>query len=257
MQQTFAQFRTEVLTETYPIGVPDNLLTSVNGYFPDTLIDLQRWVKCLQQHNTNVVSACNTYYDCGLTVVDAPKGRINRVYTIANGDWCDQVTYTQVTYAQVRAGTSLLIIDNVPPAQPQRPPLPMGVLYADAVSDDLVQSRARRGDFAIHRGRLYLLPWLQSNEQLVIEWEGIKTEWSDDDIVDYDRPTKLAVQHSVRAKYYGDFTQDNANYVKYNALYENQRADLIYECRQETQVVANEFVERILPTGLQIRDDAP
>ncbi len=257
MPQTFTQFIAENMATMFPLGVADNLKTQVEGTFADALIDLQRWVKCLQQHNTTVVGACNTYWDCGLTVAEAPKGRFKRVYTIANDDWCDKVQYTPARYGDVREASKNLINVVAPPDRPQLVPLPGGVKYADSSSDDLAQGRARRGDYAIHNGRIYVMPWLQSNEKLVIEWDGIKQLWGNDDLVDFDPATKTAVQLYVRAQYFCDFTQDQASFAKYNALYESQRADLMYECRQETQVTEVETPEHYLPTGAQIRDDAP
>ncbi len=46
------------------------------------MIDLQTWCECLQQDNTNVIPQCATLYNCGITVTDAPRGRIKKVSVI-------------------------------------------------------------------------------------------------------------------------------------------------------------------------------
>ena len=254
MSQTIAALRTEILADVFPIGVPDNLTGQVNNLFTDALIDLNRWVECLQKNNTTVVRCCNTYFDCGLTVLEAPKGRIKRVYTIANDEWCDRVYYTQVSYGHIREERKKLVYTA--PDQPAgAAPLPMGVLYPDSSSDDTVSVRARRGDYAIHRRRLYLMPWLQSNESVVIEWEGVKVDWADTDVVDYAADVKLAIKHYIRMAYARDISKNQDDRAMYQSEYSNQRGDLYYECREETRERPEEVVERYMPSTDQIDDD--
>lgn len=51
--------------------------------FVDALIDLQTWVECLQQNNTTTFPHCATFYNCGLTIIDAaPRGIIKRLSVI-------------------------------------------------------------------------------------------------------------------------------------------------------------------------------
>lgn len=256
MSQLFSQLQAEVLAAVFPIGVPDNLLSQANTFIVDGLIDLQRWVVCLQQNNTDVIPCCNTYFDCGLTVATLPQGRVKRVSTIANGDWCDRVYYVSASYGSLREESKKLIY-TAPPERLDKPPLAQGVLYSGTESDDTVFSRARRGNYAIHRKRLYLLPWLQSNENLVVEWEGIKRDWTADDVVDYKEDVKLALKHYVRMMNACDFSNDDHVFSKYKVLYENQRADLMYECSEETRQRESEVVERYLPNADQLADDAP
>lgn len=183
-------------------------------------------------------------------------------------DWCSAVDYRQVEYADLDRYVSQTLagkLDNgfwgwcglpaslagivafptcwfnkytyPPPTDAglsQAPPLPEGYHYAQTSTDEPNGVRAQYGMWAIRGGQIFVGPWIQSTETIVIEWDGIKRSWNDLDLVDDDPNLQKAVEQYVRwqhaLKYDHDYEAANAAVQAYN----DARATLIYECRQET-----------------------
>ena len=84
MSTTFGQFKSAIRGRIWPPGSaePDNLVASHDKDFIDSLVDLQTWVPCLQQDNTDLYPQCSTTYNCGLTVLPAPRGIIKKLSVI-------------------------------------------------------------------------------------------------------------------------------------------------------------------------------
>ena len=261
----------------------------------EALVELQTWVECLQVNNTQVVPACDTLFKCGYTVLDAPRGRIKRLYTIdqinqTTGledpnvpvDWCTLVNYRQVEYADLNKFVSQSLAGKVeggfwnwcsgffwpalasvvafptcwaqkyrfytPPTDAglaQAPPLPLGTHYAQPSTDagavnpstGIFQGiRAQWGMWALVSGQIFVAPWIQSTETIVVEWDGIKRTWNDGDLVDDDPNLKKAVEWYVRwqqaLKYDHDYEEASAAVASYNQTV----ATMIHECREENEI---------------------
>lgn len=271
----------------------------------EALVDLQTWVECLQINNTQVIPACDTLFKCGYTVVDAPRGRIKRLYTIdrinqTTGledptqplDWCSIAPYRQVDYSDLNQYVSQSLAGKVdggfwgwcsgffwgalagavafptcweqkyrfypPPTDAgleRAPPLPLGTHYQQTSTDaghldtttNIFQGiRAQYGMWALVSGQIFVAPWIQSTETIVVEWDGIKRTWNDGDLVDDDPNLKKAVEWYVRwqqaLKYDHDCDEASAAVAAYNEV----RAVLIHECREENEVRdAGDAVNRV------------
>lgn len=233
---TFGQLKAQLRAIIFPAGEAENLIARHDASFLDAMIDLQRWVECYQRRNTNVYPFCTTLFECGRTIIDdAPRGRIKRLYTIAGDEWCSKIYYLQREYADVENWSRNLLSVTAPTNDPSKPALPQGYRYANK-STDAVCGRGRDGIWAIHRSRIYVTPWIQSNETVVIEWEGIKREWKDEDPVEEGPDFRRAVQNFVLMDVTLQDDCDDRKALFYKAEYEAAKADLIHECREETRV---------------------
>lgn len=238
MATTFDELKTELRALIWPAGEPDNLVAVHDKAFIDGIIDLQRWVECLQLKNQSVFAFCATHFHCGKTVVEAPKGHIRKVWTISGTGFCDEVVYRHTTIHEVESWSKNILDYEQPTDNPILPPLPSGFRFSDASTDSTL-GRARNGIFAIHRGRLYVAPWLQSNESLMVEWDGIKRTWNENDPANNDEDFKHALILFVKMSHERDYG-DEKMFLQYKAEYEQMRADLIHECREETRVRKDE-----------------
>lgn len=80
---TYGQLLSQIRRKIWPTGEAPNLVPAHNQDFLSCLIELQTFVPCLQQQHTNIIPACATLYQCGLTVFDQPPHSIVRkVYVI-------------------------------------------------------------------------------------------------------------------------------------------------------------------------------
>lgn len=235
---SYADLRAQLLREiwTFP-GEAKSQVASHKKFFLEALIDLCKWVDCLQSNHTDVHPACSTYVECGKTLFDAPYGVVKRVYTIPNDDWCNKVFYSSGTYQEVECWARNLLSTFKQPDNTNLPALQQGYRYADASSDSTC-GRARVGKWAIHRRRFYLIPWVQSNESVVIEWDGVKTNWQDGDLLDLDywsADVQAAIKLFMQWSHERDFGTDPAYRSEMRADYEAARADLIFWCRERTK----------------------
>lgn len=251
------QLKSEVLVQTFPSGVPENLaLPVVDGVispldllFDEAFAEIAKWVPCEQERNVNVIDFCATYFKCGMTVVEAPHGVISRVYTIANGEWCDPVFYVQQEWPGPEClARNTLIQWTTPENTGVLPVLPLGFKKAEATSDrdanGVIVGRGRAGVWAIYDEKVWVALWLQSNEKLVIEWKGLKTRYANDDQVnddlDYRKAVKLYVQYGYERDW-GDPQRAAKLHTRipsgeFIGEFDEALADLIWQCRERTKL---------------------
>lgn len=271
---TFGALKAELRAELFPTGEPYNLRVAHDKMFVEAIYDLQQKVDCFQINNTQVVPFCATKFQCGMTVFTAPRGRIWRVSTVdrlvattgeesdsAPIQWCSEIIYKQVDYCRLekfldkQLGCSCSLWSQVPPpyctktpsprftrfpvpdnsAYADFPELPLGFIYPTPTTD-VSCGRSKTGVWAQHSGRIYLAPWIQSTELILVEWDGIKRDWTDDDLLDDDAQLKKAIKMYVQAQRARDYDCDQQKYLQYRAEYEDVRSWLWWECEQETKL---------------------
>jgi len=272
---TFAELKAAVFADVFPTGQASNLVAAHNKMVVDALIDLQSVVDCLQQDNTDIVAQCATFYDCGLTVLQAPRGNIKKVSVIDKTDpvthlenpdlpnnYCSEIPYNQVDSCHVRRyldargrtccgmgwffGLDPFFCGNAFPIPtdeglaPGLKPLPFGFHYAQTSTDRKTTNgqgfRARMGIWAIERGKIYIAPWIQSTESVIITWDGIKRRWADGDGVDDDPLLQSAVEEYVRWGHADRYDKDEGEAARAAGAFERARIALIHQCREETRV---------------------
>ena len=232
-------------------------------------MDLQRYVVCLQQDNYTIIQACETLYQCGMSICDWPRGRNIRLSVIdkidpdthlesatAPLDWCSEVIYHEVDFCHVHRyrDTSIrsgglfpmgaffgLPFCGFRPPVPTDAGLPAGLapldlgLHYSQTSTDRTHGRAGAGIWAKDRGKIYVAPWLQTTESVILKWDGLKRTWNDADPVDQDPDVATAIDEYVRWKHAAIFDHDDAAAATAEIAYNTARANLIRECREETR----------------------
>lgn len=234
----YSDFKAEVLAAAFPTGVPENLQSSLESYVQSALIEIQRWIPCFRYRHDNVYAACQTYWHCGASVITAPSGRILRAYTVENEGWCSPVMLNPVTMPEFRRWQAKwqtlwrnsLYRDRTPGGSSG---LPMGFDVPNTSSDSTC-GRATTGVYALDASskRLYIGPWLQSTESLVVEWQGIKRAWADGDLVPSDLDVIRLCRTFVDLEY-GRKWGCNDLQVR-EVAWREALADLAVTCKQET-----------------------
>lgn len=235
---TFQQLKVAERAVLWPSpGEPRNLREAHDRFFAAAMTDLSHWIDCLQENNTTVHAACSTYTQCAKTVVPAPAGRIKRVYTIANSGWCDRVYYRSASFGEIEHWSRESMPQWTAPVSTSLPELQEGFAYPDS-SNDGHCGRALTGLWAIYRGQLHVAPWLESNESLVVEFDGPKEEWGEDDLIDPQVWT-IDVREAIRAyvdwQHEAHFGCDRQVKLDKRQDYFDKRAVLMYRCQQRTE----------------------
>ena len=264
MTLSYKEWRDQIRAKIWPgvSGEARNLVEAHNEFFQDAMFDAVKYVTCLQENHTDVHPQCATYVDCAMTVIEAPPGKIKRVYTIANDDWCDKVFYDPVTIHELRCWAKHLETTFEAPLNENMPVLSGGMKVAGS-SSDVVGGRMRTGIFALHNGRIYVAPWIQSNEKLVVEWDGRKEKWNDDDLVDtseryFNRNVKKYIEHFVEHAHLERFEFDALRASRVKEQAEDALAESIHTCDRLQDLEPNRSCSTTgpsVPSLAEIEDD--
>lgn len=179
-------------------------------------------------------------------------------------DWCSVIPYDQVDFCHIQSylgrsrqagcclpphlffglplacmsGKGVVPVPTDEGLPPGLPILELGYKYPQTSTD--AKRRAFRGVWANDRGRIYIAPWIQSSETVVLKWDGIKRSYSDDDPVDPDPQFVRAVKLFVQKEYERD---DNRDYVAADRIereFNIALQGLWKDCHDETTIRACE-----------------
>lgn len=244
---TFGQLKADVRASAFPDGEAENLIAAHDKLFIEAIMDIQQNCKAYQQNNSQIVKFCNTYFQCGMTVFQAPRGVIKKLSTFAQIDancqpdpdaptnWCDEVVYSRVpwhklvklldTKLQCACQTPFTGLNGISFPMCQKllgqaypaptdadyvgfPELPLGFHYPQTSTD--LPYRADIGIWALQNNNIYLAPWINSTEIILLEWDGLKRDWTDNDWVDteYEPLLEKAVKHYVLMVHFRDYERD-------------------------------------------------
>jgi hypothetical protein len=123
MPWTFLNLKQAVRPLVWPAGEGRSRRASHEKYFVDAMIEIQRYVACWQQNQTNLIPHCDTLYKCGLTSFDLKddlrmpaRGAIKGLSVIdkinpetkeedpnSPDDYCSSIDYDQVDYCKIVA----------------------------------------------------------------------------------------------------------------------------------------------------------
>ena len=281
---TVADLMAELQPILWPYGEAENLIGPHLAFLGEALTQLQQYAMQLQENNIGLFPFCSTFFECGMTVIDAPfNGIIRKVSTYDEinettgledstqyPNWCSEVRYTNVDYRMLRkfvdknlaylgfpagnfgCGCGILLPAISPllkifqqfawcgkqpvtpytnPDQTGMPNLPQGFLFPNANADGT--RRARAGMWAQHRGRIYMAPWIQSTETILVEWDGMRFKWSATDLSENNNLIKKAVKNYIWWQHYAAGYDDNPEQkAQCQQEWLDARAELLHFYRQ-------------------------
>lgn len=244
MPDNFLTFKSKIERLVFPGGLAKPLQFQFEQDIIQGLIDIQRWVKYFRSRNKDVSAFCATYFACGATVVDLPRGRIQRVYTLDGTNLCCPVFYTfEEDYDRFINWLNLTRKAWTEPENDGMPELPAPFKFAESVTDK--GTRFNYGYWTINNRRIYLGQRIESTESVVVEWEGIRRKYEDATLMPYDDPDPEAgdpqdsddagtellnvVASYVRSEDLRKNRRDIPGWQAELAVYRDMRADLMHE----------------------------
>jgi tartrate-resistant acid phosphatase type 5 len=239
--KTASQLLQDIRTQVWADMEPENLIDIHNEHFQEALAEIAEKVDCERDKNVNIIDFCKTFSKCGMTIVPEPNGVIFRVSTIVKEDFCDPVYYREVPWPLPEFfGKWAMAKMRTIPVFPKT--LDLGYHLSDKAQDTPC-GRARVGIWAKHRGNIYLAPWIQSVESVMIEWDGVKDKWEDEDPVNSSQAYKRAVRlywQFLHEDNFGDkkmaATINDVSVPSGRGTYNRALADLMYECERKKKV---------------------
>lgn len=176
--------------------------------------------------------------------------------TNQNIDWCSEIHYDNVDYCHIhkylstakRNGCCPNIANyfalyncgknRFPPPTDEGlgalPLLPIGFHYAQKSTD--AKHRALRGRWAIDRGRIYVAPWIQSTETIIVKWDGIKRTWADADPFSEDPLVQSAIENFVLWHHEEKFNHDYDAAESAKVAFQNDQSLLLRQCDDESRI---------------------
>jgi hypothetical protein len=259
--KTVLQLKTEIRNQIWASGEPENLVTAHDEHFQEAFAEIAKWVPlCERDDNVDVFRFNKTFFKNGMTVFEAPRGIIQRVFTVANEDYTDPVYIQNRSWPWPESWARNLYLFPLPDMT-KAGKLAVGFMNSDPNNDSLY-GRSRTGVWAQYQKNLYIAPWIQSNEMVVVEWRGIKLAWEDLDLINpeqnYRKAVKLYVQY-CHERDYGSLQDSQAYHnTSKTGSFDEALADLIHECN-ERQQVRNEYPQQYERNRIcsEIADDAP
>lgn len=250
---TFGLFVSAITKTIFPEGEAENLVANHRKYVTDALIDLQQKIPCLRTEHRDRISMADTYTDCDASVYGAPRGFIAEVYAVLQGGCCEKRYFQPVDWDEMEQ----MLKDSQNCGRIVNPsgyysyeyygdygydyayadyPGYNCLHYADSSGATDARFRPSQSFSAIKDGMLYLFPALQSNEVLVIEWDGIKRSWKDTDEVVFDREVHDATEHFLNRKSAGREDCDIQKVQLAQSDYDTLVAKLIWQCKKERRI---------------------
>lgn len=129
------------------------------------------------------------------------------------------------------------------------PGLPLGFHYQQP-STDAPHGRAQFGMFAIKNSQIFIAPWIQSTEEIIIEWDGTKRNWQDTDLVNAEDPLfKKAIREYVRMENEDHWGHDPEELAKAQGSFNRTIADMMYNCRKRHREQIDDDQTRYMAEG--------
>lgn len=266
----FATYYNNIAAVVFPEGEAENLVLPHKMAVRDALIDLQVKVPCLRTDHAEYVCSAATSFHCGANVFDGVDGSIDRLYTSGVGvspntyepNACQEVEYKYIDFDRMNALLRQYKCGLPENAYGMRP-VPYGftcgnVTYpaSSASNDKGYRTDASEAYWSMHRGQIYVFPSIESTEQIVVEWTGIRRTWDDTTTMpttmvvgaapneSMERDVASAVEYYLDAEVNRRETKDISSFQTSSALYNQAVSQLIYECRKKQTFVRT---PRVMP----------
>ena len=256
LQDLINEVKQEIWLQTRPENLdtpmPGQRWSVIDHLFLEALGEIQKDVPYERETQVNTIEFCETFHKNGMTVVPCPEGTIFRVYVVqrfrdnSGWDWSRPAFYLQRRIGEVENWARNLR-HRLPYNNASLPKLPMGFEHANPVTDSK-HGRAKSGIYAIHDHNLYIGPWIQSNEMVVVEWSGIKATsmWRPSDLLSDEPALKKAIKLHVQFAYerdHGDLERAEV-FRNFNreGYYDDALSELALLRREQTRVRKSEDV---------------
>jgi hypothetical protein len=226
---TYEELVDEVIERAFPEGYAANLRPLYEKRILDGLIEAQRWVPYLKQRQFKLYPYGGSYYKQGATVIRKPCGKVKRLSVFSSKTLKDQVFYDYCNREDIdRLLAQRARLVEYPDAVPQE----FGMFAPDSSLDK--GWRAERGLFCIDKDQITILPHIESTERICVEYDGSKTSFEDDDVIDWEhyQPQVIAMlENWLRWKSVGKDDRSSSDYV----VLEREWRESIFGLQKDTK----------------------
>ncbi len=264
--ETFADF----LTRLKPLVAPEALAENMEDYFREqvgtALADIQTLIPWTRGMNVNIYTKGEVEEFCATSVFQGPLGKITELFAYRPGRDCKKLHYKRVSTAKVdcwiETQRCVQCTFTPPPANIYDTPYCNYVIYGEdachppylsGTEDDCRFLHLSDDDRIFSVGpdyKVYAAPRFPCGYFLLMQWQGIRRKWDDDNLVPVDLQFREAVINRVQKKI-GMAERDWVAARQYDEEYAVNLRTLRYryhdEQDPELQRDCSAAIERLLP----------
>lgn len=245
---TFAAFLSQLRSIAWPQGEAPNLRSAHNSYVKNSLIELQRYVDCFKVNHVDMFDKTDTIDDCGMAILNGPRGEIGAVYAFKPECRCDRFVFDHkstgflmckweackceaTTLCGTTSGDPYCSTKLTGGQSCQEPYL------TESSNDADTGFKCTNRYFATGPGgKLYLWPKLPCDYWLAVHWRGIKRQWAATDLIWEDEDLLDLVRLYVQAEAAACEERDAEKHALIEPKYRERFASIAYTCTEETRV---------------------
>jgi hypothetical protein len=243
---TFTQYYAQISAAVFPEGEAENLVHVHKLAVKDALIDLQTKIPCLRTENADYVGQASTLFHCGSSTFDTVDGNIERVYTTIIDEGCSEVEYTYIDQERMNDmihSYRCCIASDAYGMNPYTPNHSTGApiyVTGSPSTDKGYRTGKTQGYWSMNRGTIYVFPSIESTEQIVVEWNGIRRTFTEATVIPVtfeDRDVMGAVELYLEAQVARRETKDMGTFQTASKAYADAIANLAWDCRRKQKFV--------------------
>ncbi len=243
---TFAQYYTLISAAVFPEGEAENLVNVHKLAVKDALIDLQTKIPCLRTDNADYIAQSSTLFHCGSSTFDTVDGNIERVYTMVVDQGCSEVEYAYIDQNRMNDMINsyrCCISENAYGMNPytlnHAAGSPLYVAGSPSTDKDY-RTETKKGYWSLNRGTIYIFPSIESTEQVVVEWNGIRRTFEDGTVLPatfQDRDVMSTVELYLDSQVARKETKDMGTFQTATKAYVDAVSNLVWACRRQQSFV--------------------
>lgn len=211
--QSFSDF----LAVVQPLVAPEDLAESMQGYFRDqvgnALADMQTLIPWMRSFNFSVFNKSQVNEFCAASVFQGPVGKITQLFAYKPGRDCKKMYYKRVASSEVDCWMErqrcVQCTFDPPPTNIYDTPYCNYVIlgqtacsppYLTGTEDDCLFNSLDDDDRMFSVGpdyKVYAAPRFPCGYLLMMQWQGIKRKWDDNDLVPVDQQIREAIVNRV------------------------------------------------------------
>lgn len=184
MSQTFASFKDDIKSLVFPGGFARTIEYQFGQDVVQALILVQRFVEYFKSRNKSRHDFCSTYFMCGATVIPKPRGEIQRIWTVENGECCPVFLDWESDYDTFWNWLNYNRLPWTEPPNTGMPPLQAPFKFAEAITDK--GRRYNFGRYTYDGERIFIGHRIESTESIIVQWLGIRRKYEDSTLMPYD-----------------------------------------------------------------------
>jgi hypothetical protein len=243
---TFDQYYAQISAAVFPEGEAENLVHVHKLAVKDALIDLQTKIPCLRTENADYIGQSSTLFHCGSSTFDTVDGNIERVYTTIIDEGCSEVEYIYIDQERMNDMVNsyrCCIASDAYGMNPYTPNHSTGSpLYVTGSpsTDKGYRTGKGQGYWSMNRGTIYIFPSIESTEQIVVEWNGIRRTFTGTTVIPItfeDRDVMGAVELYLEAQVARRETKDMGTFQTSSKAYSDAVSQMVWECRRKQKFV--------------------